>query len=113
MIAAKMAEGDAERNIFQLRRSYVREKGGGLCPTLTANMGVGGHNVPFIRDAWGIRRLSTAEVASLQGFNGATSLFPTLTESQKYRLLGNAVCVSLARMVADRCRHALEGNDDN
>ena len=108
MIAVKMDAGDAERNIFQLRRSYVREKTGGLCPTLTANMGVGGHNVPFIRDHWGIRKLSVAEVAALQGFAGSKRLFPNIPESEKYRLLGNAVCVSLARIVAAQCRKALE-----
>jgi len=108
MIAAKMESGNAARNIFQLRRNYVREWKGGLCPTLTANMGVGGHNVPFIRDEWGIRKLSVPEVAALQGFNGAKPLFPDIPDSQKYRLLGNAVCVSLGGIVASQCRRILE-----
>ena len=60
MIAAAMARGKSDRNLYQLRRSYVREKLDGLCPTLTANMGIGGHNVPFVRDRWGIRRLPGA-----------------------------------------------------
>ena len=110
MIAAKMESGDAGRNLFQLRRNYVREWRGGLCPTLTANMGGGGHNVPFIRDEWGIRRLSVGEIAVLQGFNGARPLFPDIPESRKYRLLGNAVCVSLGRIVASQCREILEEN---
>ena len=42
MISKAMASGESEANIYQLRRSYVREKKKGLCPTLTANMGVGG-----------------------------------------------------------------------
>ena len=36
--------------IYQFRRQYWRECSG-RCPTLTANMGTGGHNVPFIFDS--------------------------------------------------------------
>ena len=73
MIRREMDSGESVQNIYQLRRSYVREKRGGLCPTLTANMGIGGHNVPFVLDKWGIRRLSVGEVASLQGFPRCSS----------------------------------------
>ena len=107
MIDEKMKSGDA-RNIYQLRRSYVREKKGGLCPTLTANMGIGGHNVPFVRDAWGIRRLAVDEIARLQGIADPESIFPVgLTAAERYRLLGNAVCVDLAAAIAARCREIL------
>ena len=94
---------DAPNNIFQLRRSYVREKKGGLCPTLTANMGIGGHNVPFVRDRWGIRRLSVAEVAQFQGFGQVTDLFPDIPIAEQYRLLGNAVCVRMASILLRQC----------
>ena len=103
----KREEAQSQRNIYQLRRSYVREKKDGLCPTLTANMGVGGHNAPFVRDEWGIRRLSVAEVARLQGFDGAD--FPDdMPEAERYRLIGNAVCVGLARLAGEACAEALK-----
>ena len=106
MIEREMSEGESLSNIYQLRRSYVREKKAGLCPTLTANMGIGGHNVPFVRDEWGIRRLSVNEVATLQGF--AEVDFPTgMPEAEQYRLLGNAVCVELAHLVGKACATAL------
>ena len=108
MIDRAMTRGESTLNIYQLRRSYVREKKRGLCPTLTANMGIGGHNVPFIRDQWGIRRLSVKEVAQLQGFDGAD--FPDVPEAEQYRLLGNAVCVKLARLLADACARILRGS---
>ena len=107
MIDRKMASGESDKNIYQLRRSYVREKKNGLCPTLTANMGIGGHNVPFVRDEWGIRRLSVNEVALLQGFDGGDSLFPDIPVKEKYRLLGNAVCVRLAQIVGRLCAEIL------
>ena len=107
MIDREMASGESDANIYQLRRSYVREKKRGLCPTLTANMGIGGHNVPFVRDSWGIRRLSVEEVARLQGFDAAGSLFPDMPTPEKYRLLGNAVCVHLAQLVGQACADTL------
>ena len=107
MINKAIESGDSQTNIYQLRRSYVREKKGGLCPTLTANMGVGGHNVPFVRDRWGIRRLSIDEVARLQGYDIANNLFPEMPETEKYRLLGNSVCVALACVVGSICADIL------
>ncbi len=107
MIDRAMDTGDSDTNLYQLRRSYVREKKQALCPTLTANMGVGGHNVPFLRDSWGIRRLSVREVASLQGFDQSDGLFPEIPETEQYRLLGNSVCVGLARLIGDICLRIL------
>ena len=103
MIDKKLRHGTSTDNLYQLRRSYVREKQDGLCPTLTANMGTGGHNVPFVQDVWGIRRLRVEEVAQLQGFEDVQSLFPPLPDNEKYRLLGNAVCPKLAQVVGRRC----------
>ncbi len=107
MIDKAMDSGKSKENIYQLRRSYVREKKQGLCPTLTANMGGGGHNVPFIRDPWGIRRLRVSEVARLQGFENTDELFPNISVSDQYRLLGNAVCTSLAYLVGNACAKIL------
>ena len=109
MIEKAMSDGNSDENIYQLRRSYVREKKQGLCPTLTANMGIGGHNVPFVRDAWGVRRLSVEEVARLQGFDTADNLFPKLPATEQYRLLGNSVCVGLAHLVGNMCVEILNG----
>ena len=109
MIDEAMASGESDANIYQLRRSYVREKKQSLCPTLTANMGIGGHNVPFVRDRWGIRRLSVDEVARLQGFDAGADLFPSISLSEQYRLLGNAVCVHLARIIGRACAEILNG----
>jgi site-specific DNA-cytosine methylase len=40
----------------------------GMCFTLMANMGDGGHNQPVIKDRWGIRKLTERECARLQGY---------------------------------------------
>lgn len=52
----------SQDTIYQYRRVYVRENKSQECPTLTANMGGGGHNVPLIRDTKGIRKLTPARV---------------------------------------------------
>ena len=70
-------------------------------------MGIGGHNVPFIRDPWGIRRLSVSEVAGLQGYEDTGRLFPEIPEADQYRLLGNSVCVGLSRLVGGICSQIL------
>lgn len=108
MIEEAIADGQSADNLYQVRRSYIREKRDGLCPTLTANMGVGGHNVPFLQDEWGIRRLTVAEVAQLQGFDEPDALFPDIPQAERYRLLGNAVCPKLAAIAANRCAQILQ-----
>lgn len=58
-----VANGDPKA-IYQLRRNYVRENKSGLCFTLMANMGDGGHNQPVIVDRWGIRKITPRECAT-------------------------------------------------
>lgn len=108
MISDAIKKGISKDHIYQLRRNYVREKPDGLCPTLTANMGAGGHNVPFICDSRGIRRLTIKEVAHLQGFDPTEDLFPDIPSHQMYRLLGNAVCAKLAQLVAASCYRIIQ-----
>ena len=54
--------------IYQWRRIYVRENKSNVCPTLTANMGTGGHNVPLIKTETGFRKLTPRECFNLQDF---------------------------------------------
>ena len=44
-------EIDSEDVVYQWRRGYVRANKKGVVPTLTANMGTGGHNVPIIKNS--------------------------------------------------------------
>lgn len=57
-----------ETKVYQFRRWYVRENKSNVCPTLTANMGSGGHNIPIILDGEIPRRLTPKECFNLQGF---------------------------------------------
>lgn len=95
------AEVTKPNTIYQYRRVYVRENKSQECPTLTANMGGGGHNVPLIRDARGIRKLTPRECFNFQGFPASYKL-PALADSHLYKLAGNAVSVPVVRLIANR-----------
>jgi len=84
--------------VYQYRRYYVRENKNNYCPTLTANMGTGGHNVPIIKDKIGIRKLTPRECFNLQGFPAEYTL-STLSDSKLYKLAGNAISVPIVDMI--------------
>lgn len=108
MFVEKMASGEAN-SVYLLRRWYVRESKSNCSFTLTANMGEGGHNVPVIRDQWGIRKLSPQECLRLQGFQDGEFSFPNdLSKTQRYKQIGNAVTVSLVTKIALECRKHLD-----
>ncbi len=98
-----IAAGD-KRAIFQLRRSYVRQNMSGMCFTLMANMGDGGHNQPVIKDRWGIRKLTPRECARLQGYQDDWFKIPDdLSRAQIYKQIGNSVTIPLVAELARAC----------
>ena len=88
--------------VYQYRRYYVRENKNSLCPTLTANMGGGGHNVPLIKDNIGIRKLTPRECFNLQGFDTTYQLPDNMSDSSLYKLAGNAVTLSVVKLIANK-----------
>ena len=94
--------------IYQWRRRYVRENKSLLCPTLTANMGTGGHNVPLIIDSKGIRKLTPRECARFQGFPDDFILPSDLPNSALYKQIGNSVSVPIIFKIAKNIKKALD-----
>ena len=86
--------------IYQWRRIYLRENKNNLCPTLTANMGTGGHNVPIIRDLKDIRKLTPKECFKFQGFPDNYILPSDLSDSHLYKQIGNSVVVPIIEKIA-------------
>lgn len=86
--------------LYQWRRIYVRENKSNLCPTLTANMGTGGHNVPLILAENGIRKLTPRECSRLQGFKENFILPDTLPNSALYKQIGNSVSIPVIERIA-------------
>lgn len=104
----KLAEDvSSQESVYQWRRQYVRENKNGVVPTLTANMGTGGHNVPIILTKNGIRKLTPRETFNVQGFPKDFKL-PNISNGQLYKQAGNSVVVPLIKRIANRIANALE-----
>lgn len=108
-----MADSVRRKNtVYQLRRVYIRENKSGVCPTLTANMGSGGHNVPIILDEHGIRKLTPRECFRFQGFPDSFILPETLSNSTLYHQAGNSVVVPVVQRIAERLILAMAKTDE-
>jgi len=92
---------------YQWRRVYLRENKKGVVPTLTANMGSGGHNVPIIRDEKGIRKLTPRECFRFQGFPDSFKL-PNISDSYLYHQAGNSVPIPVVELIARNIYTAIE-----
>ena len=98
-----------ENEFYQIRRGmYVRKNQKGVSPTLTANMGTGGHNVALIKVQDGIRKLSPEEAFKLQGFPVDKGyILPKINKKtgkkfpsgQLYKQAGNAVTVDVVKKI--------------
>lgn len=97
----------SQDTIYQWRRQYVRENKNGVVPTLTANMGTGGHNVPLVKTSNGIRKLTPRECFNAQGFP-SDFILPELANSHLYKQAGNSVVVPVIKRIAEQISLALE-----
>ncbi len=93
-------------SVYQWRRVYVRENKSKLCPTLTANMGTGGHNVPLIIDDKDIRKLTPRECARFQGYDESFVFPKNLSNSSLYKQIGNSVTVPVIESIAMEIKKA-------
>ena len=94
--------------VYQWRRLYVRENKSNVCPTLTANMGTGGHNVPLIIDDFGFRKLTPRECLSFQGFPRSFKIPMEVSTGQLYKQAGNSVTVKLIEILAKQIKQTLD-----
>ena len=99
---------DDEEAVYQWRRHYVRKNMSGVVPTLTANMGEGGHNVALVRTKYGIRKLTPHECFNAQGFPNNFILPDNMAASRLYKQAGNSVCVGVIHRIAEKIITAIE-----
>lgn len=99
-IVDEMHKFDNPDTLYQWRRQYIRQNKSNMSPTLTANMGTGGHNVPLIITKYGIRKLTPKECFNLQGFPDDYAL-PNISTAQLYKQAGNSVCVTVIKRIAE------------
>jgi DNA (cytosine-5)-methyltransferase 1 len=99
MLLEEMTDFDA---VYQLRRKYVRKNMNGVCPTLTANAGKGGHNVPIIWDSESIRKLTPREMFRFQGFDDSFIFPKGIADCHLYCQAGNSVIIPVDLRIAKR-----------
>lgn len=103
----------SQSSIYQWRRQYVRENKSGVVPTLTANMGTGGHNVPLIlTDSGEIRKLTPKETFNIQGYPDKFKLPEDETNGQLYKQAGNSVVVPVIYRIAKKICCAIDNKED-
>lgn len=96
-----------EKTVYQWRRKYVRENKHNLCPTLTANMGTGGNNVPLVVTKFGIRKLTPRECFLFQGFPETFGLPIELSDYKLWKQAGNSVSVPVIFRIAQNIMRCL------
>lgn len=94
--------------VYQWRRVYVRENQSNQCPTLTANMGTGGHNVPLVKTPSGIRKLTPRECFNLMGYPKEYKFPEKMAKSHLYKQAGNSVIVGVIERIALEIKKALK-----
>ena len=94
--------------VYQYRKTSARKIQSGLIPTLTANMGEGGHNVPIVFTRHGLRKLTPRECFNAQGFPETYLLPDDMTESHIYKQAGNSVCVNVIYRIAENMIKAMQ-----
>lgn len=107
MLKEEMKRDDT---VYQFRRQYVRENKSNVCPTLTANMGTGGHNVPLVKTTYGFRKLTPRECFRFQGFPETFQL-PDIANSQLYKQAGNSVSMPVILRLAESVKNVLDNVD--
>lgn len=102
----------SQDTLYQWRRQYVRANKSNVSPTLTANMGTGGHNVPLLlTDSGEIRRLTPHETFNVQGYPSDFKLPDDTANGQLYKQAGNSVVVPVIHRIAENVMDVISNND--
>ena len=102
----------SQDTLYQWRRQYVRANKSNVSPTLTANMGTGGHNVPLLlTDDGEIRKLTPKETFNVQGYPADFKLPDDTANGQLYKQAGNSVVVPVIHRIAENIMDVISNND--
>lgn len=99
-----------EVEVGSIRRTYYRPMKSGVSPTLTANMGTGGHNVPIIRPTLTPNRIEKRQNGRRFKENGESS-FTITTQDQNGVLIDNGKSTEVRKFTPVECER-LQGFPD-
>lgn len=98
---------DSEQ-IYRFSDYGIQASKDGISFTLKANMGTWYNRIPYIRDNFGIRRITPCECLALQGFPKEYS-FPDIPNTSAYKQCGNTVCVPVIKQIANQIKLLSKG----
>ena len=96
-----------DQQIYRFSDYGIQSGHDGISFTLKANMGTWRERIPYIRDAYGIRKITPNECLALQGFPRAFS-FPDIPVRSAYKQCGNSVVVPVIRIIAEQIKKVLD-----
>lgn len=89
-----------DNQIYRFSDYGIQSGKDGISFTLKANMGTWYNRIPFIKDNYGIRKITPNECLALQGFpNNFT--FPNIPMKSMYKQCGNTVVVPMVKTIAN------------
>lgn len=94
--------------IYRFSDYGIQASRDGISFTLKANMGTWYNRVPYIRDSFGIRKITPSECLALQGFPKEYS-FPDIPSASLYKQCGNTVCVPIIQRIAENIKRPIRG----
>jgi len=95
-------------SIYRVHDSGIHLAKNQSCPTLTASMGTRENMVPLVIDNFGYRKLTVRECLDFQGFPETFSFPIGTTLKDAYKQIGNSVCITVVRRIAEQIKRVLE-----
>lgn len=91
-------------SIYRVYHSSIKIIQNNMCPTLTASMGTQKNQVHLVRDNYGVRKLTHRECLRFQGFPDEFGFPRSVSAENRYKQIGNSVCVPVIRRIAEKVR---------
>lgn len=83
------------KQLYRFSDWGIQSSKDGIAFTLKANMGTYHNRIPIIKDDFGIRNITPTECLALQGFSKDFAFPDTIPVRERYKQVGNTVCVEL------------------
>lgn len=97
---------DSEQ-IYRFSDYGIQSSKDGICFTLKANMGTWKNRVPFLKDNYGMRKITPQECLGLMGFPKEYSFPDTILLKEQYKQCGNSVVALVVNMLAEQIKHCI------
>lgn len=92
-----------DQQIYRFSDYGIQSSRDSISFTLKANMGTWRERIPYIRDVYGIRKITPKECLALQGFPPEFG-FPEISIRNAYKQCGNTVVVPLVKEIAQNIK---------